>query len=64
MLTPEQRAQYGRDGYLLIPGFKPRDEIARLRERAGVAIPQGVRQLDFKANDVKRQQYMPLAKCG
>jgi phytanoyl-CoA hydroxylase len=34
MLTPEQRAQYQRDGYLVLPGFKSAYEIACLRERA------------------------------
>jgi phytanoyl-CoA hydroxylase len=34
MLTQEQQAQYQRDGYIVLPGFKPADEIARLRRRA------------------------------
>jgi phytanoyl-CoA hydroxylase len=34
MLTQEQQAQYQRDGYIVIPDFKPADEIARLRRRA------------------------------
>ncbi|MGZ3183335.1 MAG: phytanoyl-CoA dioxygenase family protein [Telluria sp.] len=34
MLTPDQRAQFQRDGYLVIPGFKQPGEIAALRQRA------------------------------
>ncbi len=38
MLTPDQREQYQRDGYLVIPGFKSAGEIARLRERAAQIV--------------------------
>jgi phytanoyl-CoA hydroxylase len=38
MLTNEQRAQYDRDGYLVLPGFKDMDDIARLRKRAGEIV--------------------------
>lgn len=34
MLTPEQRAQYQRDGFIVLPNFKSSDEIAALRRRA------------------------------
>jgi phytanoyl-CoA hydroxylase len=34
MLTTEQRDQYQRDGFLVIPGFKSLAEIAALRRRA------------------------------
>ena len=34
MLTTEQRDQFQRDGFLVIPGFKNLDEIAALRRRA------------------------------
>lgn len=34
MLTTEQRAQYQRDGYLVIPSFKSAEQIAALRARA------------------------------
>jgi len=34
MLTPEQRARYERDGFIVLPGFKSLDEIAALRRRA------------------------------
>ena len=34
MLTTEQRSQYQRDGFLVIPDFKSLDEIAALRRRA------------------------------
>lgn len=34
MLTQEQRAQYDRDGFIVIPNFKSPDEIAALRRRA------------------------------
>jgi phytanoyl-CoA hydroxylase len=38
MLTTEQRAHYQRYGYLVLPGFKSADEIARLRERAAEIV--------------------------
>jgi phytanoyl-CoA hydroxylase len=38
MLTPEQRAQYQRDGYLVLPGFKGAAEIAGLRQRAAAIV--------------------------
>jgi phytanoyl-CoA hydroxylase len=38
MLTQEQRDQYQRDGYIVIPDFKTLDEIARLRARAGQIV--------------------------
>jgi phytanoyl-CoA hydroxylase len=38
MLTHEQRLQYARDGYIVLPGFKQPDEIARLRQRAGEIV--------------------------
>src|SRR5205823_2232928 len=38
MLTQEQRDRYQHDGYIVIPGFKSADEIARLRERAGEIV--------------------------
>jgi phytanoyl-CoA hydroxylase len=38
MLTNEQCAQYERDGYLVLPGFKSQDDIARLRQRAGELV--------------------------
>ena len=38
MLLLEQRAQFQRDGYLVLPGFKRPDEIAQLRERAGQIV--------------------------
>ena len=34
MLSPEQRAQFERDGYLVLPGFKSAAQIAALRARA------------------------------
>ncbi len=34
MLNQEQQAQYQRDGYVVIPDFKPAEELARLRRRA------------------------------
>jgi phytanoyl-CoA hydroxylase len=34
MLTPEQRARYQRDGFLVLPGFKRPEQIAALRRRA------------------------------
>jgi len=38
MLTQEQREHYQRDGYIVIPDFKPLDEIARLRHRAEAIV--------------------------
>ena len=38
MLSIDQRTQYTRDGYVVLPGFKSVDEIARLRERAGQIV--------------------------
>jgi phytanoyl-CoA hydroxylase len=38
MLTHEQREQYARDGYIVLPGFKSLDEIARLRQRAAEIV--------------------------
>ncbi|WP_313704041.1 phytanoyl-CoA dioxygenase family protein [Massilia sp.] len=34
MLTSEQRAQYDRDGFIVLPNFKSPEEIAALRRRA------------------------------
>jgi len=34
MLTPAQQALYQADGFLVLPGFKPADQLAALRERA------------------------------
>ncbi|NHZ98237.1 phytanoyl-CoA dioxygenase family protein [Massilia sp. CCM 8734] len=38
MLSTEQRDQFQRDGYLVVPDFKSMDEIARLRQRAGEIV--------------------------
>jgi phytanoyl-CoA hydroxylase len=38
MLTPAQQAQYERDGYLVLPGFKSAAEIAALRARAAEIV--------------------------
>jgi phytanoyl-CoA hydroxylase len=38
MLTRDQIEQYGRDGYLVLPGFKRAEEIAALRARAGEIV--------------------------
>jgi phytanoyl-CoA hydroxylase len=38
MLSPEQRAQFERDGYLVLPGFKDAAEIAALRARAAEIV--------------------------
>jgi phytanoyl-CoA hydroxylase len=38
MLSLEQRAQFQRDGYLVLPDFKSAADIARLRERAGQIV--------------------------
>ena len=38
MLTTAQRAHYRRDGYIVIPDFKPADELARLRQRAEAIV--------------------------
>ncbi len=38
MLTTEQRAQFQRDGYIVLPDFKTPDQIAALRERAAAIV--------------------------
>ena len=38
MLNKEQREQYQRDGYIVIPDFKSADDIAALRRRAGEIV--------------------------
>jgi phytanoyl-CoA hydroxylase len=38
MLTQEQRDQYQRDGYIVIPNFKSPEDIARLRARASEIV--------------------------
>ena len=38
MLTPEQRAQYERDGFIVLPGFKDAAQIAALRARAEAIV--------------------------
>ncbi|HEY0488738.1 MAG TPA: phytanoyl-CoA dioxygenase family protein [Telluria sp.] len=40
MLSSEQRGQFERDGFIVIPGFKSMEEIARLRERAAQIVDQ------------------------
>jgi len=38
MLTTMQKERYARDGYLVLPGFKTLEQIAALRERAGLIV--------------------------
>ncbi|MYN26312.1 phytanoyl-CoA dioxygenase family protein [Duganella levis] len=38
MLTESQKQQYQRDGFIVIPGFKSAEEIARLRARAAQIV--------------------------
>jgi phytanoyl-CoA hydroxylase len=38
MLNHDQRSQFARDGYLVIPGFKSAEAIAALRQRAGEIV--------------------------
>jgi phytanoyl-CoA hydroxylase len=38
MLTPEQRAQCDRDGFIVLPGFKDAAQIAALRQRAEAIV--------------------------
>ncbi len=38
MLTQDQRDQFQRDGYVVIPGFKSMEEIAQLRQRAAEIV--------------------------
>ncbi|WP_426103399.1 phytanoyl-CoA dioxygenase family protein [Massilia sp. TSP1-1-2] len=38
MLSPDQRAQFEADGYVVIPGFKSMDAIAALRRRAAEIV--------------------------
>jgi len=61
MLTDAQKAQYARDGYIVIPGFKTAEEIAALRARAAQlvhefdpTVAQGIfttREQEKKADD-------------
>ncbi len=45
MLTADQRTQYQRDGYLVIPGFKSAEQIASVRQRAAEIVA------DFDPNE-------------
>lgn len=38
MLSNDQRIQFERDGYVVVPGFKSADEIAALRQRAAEIV--------------------------
>ena len=38
MLSTEQRAQYQRDGYIVLPNFKSAADVAKLRQRAGEIV--------------------------
>jgi hypothetical protein len=38
MLSAEQRAQYDRDGFIVLPGFKNPEQIAALRARAEAIV--------------------------
>ncbi|MES2016266.1 MAG: phytanoyl-CoA dioxygenase family protein [Pseudomonadota bacterium] len=38
MLSQDQRAQFARDGYIVVPAFKDAREIARVRERAAQIV--------------------------
>ena len=38
MLNPDQRAQFARDGYIVLPAFKSAHQIARLRQRAAQIV--------------------------
>lgn len=40
MLSDEQRDRYGRDGYLVLPGFKSAQEIAAVRARAARIVEE------------------------
>jgi len=40
MLSTDQRDQFQRDGYLVVPGFKSIEEIARLRQRAAEIVSE------------------------
>ncbi|PWF55475.1 phytanoyl-CoA dioxygenase family protein [Massilia glaciei] len=40
MLTTDQRAQFARDGYIVLPGFKSAQEIALVRARAEQIVEQ------------------------
>jgi len=61
MLTDAQKAQYAKDGFIVIPGFKTAEEIAALRARAAQvvnefdpAVAQGIfttKEQEKKADD-------------
>ncbi|OYU41525.1 MAG: phytanoyl-CoA dioxygenase, partial [Burkholderiales bacterium PBB4] len=58
MLTPAQQAAYQADGFLVLPGFKPLDQIAALRERAlqiVEAFDAGSHQAIFSTSDQARR---------
>ena len=58
MLTPAQQAAYQADGFLVLPGFKPLDQIAALRERAlqiVEAFDPGSHQAIFSTSDQARR---------
>ena len=38
MLTPEQKIRYAEDGFLILPDFKSKAEIAALRARAEAIV--------------------------
>lgn len=58
MLTPAQQASYQADGFLVLPGFKPLNQIAALRERAlqiVEAFDAGSHQAIFSTTDQARR---------
>lgn len=58
MLTPAQQALYQADGFLVLPGFKPADQIAALRDRAlqiVEAFDAGSHQAIFSTSEQARR---------
>ena len=60
MLSAEQKAQYQKDGFIIIPNFKTAEEIAALRARAAQVVNDfdpGAAQGIFTTRDQKADEY-------
>lgn len=60
MLSAEQKAQYRKDGFIIIPNFKSAEEIAALRARAAQVVNDfdpGVAQGIFTTKNQKADEY-------
>ena len=60
MLSAEQKAQYRKDGFIIIPNFKSAEEIAALRARAAQVVDDfdpSASQGIFTTKDQKADEY-------